>query len=114
MAEADKDYKPRTDVKPLHIVQPEGVSFKMNGHELEWQNWKMHICKRFKLSCHDLTLTSFHSVAFTHREGIAISTVTYNDHGEVRPLFYRLSLAEMVVPYGAPQHPHPRKFAFDS
>ena len=52
-------------------------------------------------------------LAFSHREGIAISTVTYNDDGEIRPLFYRLSLAEMVVPYGAPEHPHPRKFAFD-
>lgn len=51
--------------------------------------------------------------AFSHREGIAISTVTYNDDGEVRPLFYRLSLVEMVVPYAAPEHPHPRKFAFD-
>lgn len=90
-----KQYKLRDDLKPLHVVQPEGVSFKMNGHELEWQKWKMHI--------------SFH-----HREGIAISTVTYNDDGVVRPIFYRLSLAEMVVPYSAPEHPHPRKFAFDS
>ncbi|KAF8910178.1 peroxisomal copper amine oxidase [Gymnopilus junonius] len=88
-------YHPRQDVKPLHIVQPEGVSFKMDGHVLEWQNWKMHI-------------------AFTHREGIALSTITYNDNGIVRPIMYRLSLAEMVVPYGAPEHPHPRKFAFDS
>ncbi|KAF9567748.1 peroxisomal copper amine oxidase [Agrocybe pediades] len=88
-------YKPRQDLKPLHVVQPEGVSFKMDGNVLEWQNWKMHI-------------------AFTHREGIAISTITYNDHGEIRPIMYRLSLAEMVVPYGAPEHPHPRKFAFDS
>lgn len=30
-------------LKPLNVVQPEGVSFKMNGNELEWQNWKMHI-----------------------------------------------------------------------
>ncbi|KAJ2933135.1 hypothetical protein H1R20_g3948, partial [Candolleomyces eurysporus] len=88
-------YKQRTDLKPLHVVQPEGVSFKMNGHVLEWQNWSMHI-------------------AFTPREGIALSTITYNDNGEIRPLFYRLSLAEMVVPYGAPEFPHPRKFAFDS
>lgn len=95
MKATEEDYRPRTDIKPLHIVQPEGVSFKMNGHELEWQNWKMHI-------------------AFTQREGLAISTITYNDHGEVRPIFYRLSLAEMVVPYGAPEHPHSRKFAFDS
>jgi primary-amine oxidase len=53
------------------------------------------------------------NVAFSHREGIALSTITYNDDGVLRPLFYRLSLAEMVVPYGAPEYPHPRKFAFD-
>ena len=38
-----ENFKPRDDIKPLHIVQPDGVSFKMNGHELEWQKWKMHI-----------------------------------------------------------------------
>jgi hypothetical protein len=43
MAKTEENFKPRDDVKPLHVVQPEGVSFKMNGHELEWQNWKMHI-----------------------------------------------------------------------
>ncbi|KAG2022643.1 copper amine oxidase [Coprinopsis cinerea AmutBmut pab1-1] len=95
MAKSEEGFELRKDLKPLHIVQPEGVSFKMNGHVLEWQNWKMHI-------------------AFSHREGIALSTITYNDHGEVRPIFYRLSLAEMVVPYGVPEHPHPRKFAFDT
>ncbi|KAJ7572011.1 copper amine oxidase [Mycena floridula] len=94
LATTEPNFKPRDDIKPIHVVQPEGVSFKMNGNELEWQNWKMHI-------------------AFSHREGIALSTVTYNDHGELRPILYRLSLAEMVVPYAAPEHPHPRKFAFD-
>lgn len=43
MEKSEDNFKPREGVKPLHIVQPEGVSFKMNGHELEWQNWKMHI-----------------------------------------------------------------------
>ena len=43
-----------------------------------------------------------------------LSTITYNDDGVIRPVIYRLSLAEMVVPYAAPEHPHPRKFAFDS
>ncbi|CAL1702502.1 unnamed protein product [Somion occarium] len=88
-------FKLRDDIKPLHVIQPEGVSFKVNGNELEWQKWKMHI-------------------AFHHREGIVLSTVTYNDDGVIRPIFYRLSLAEMVVPYGAPEHPHPRKHAFDA
>jgi len=38
-----KEWKQREAPKPLHIVQPEGVSFKMDGHVLEWQKWKMHI-----------------------------------------------------------------------
>jgi primary-amine oxidase len=38
-----KEWKQREAPKPLHIVQPEGVSFKMDGHVLEWQQWKMHI-----------------------------------------------------------------------
>ncbi|KAG2050365.1 hypothetical protein BDR06DRAFT_960323 [Suillus hirtellus] len=95
LLQADPTHKPRDDIKPLHVLQPEGVSFKMDGNVLEWQKWKMHI-------------------GFSHREGIALSTITYNDDGEIRPIMYRLSLAEMVVPYGAPEFPHPRKFAFDS
>ncbi|KAK9469689.1 copper amine oxidase [Lipomyces arxii] len=84
----------RTDVKPIIVQQPEGVSFKVSGREIEWQNFKLH-------------------VGFNYREGIVLNNITYNDHGEVRPLFYRISLAEMVVPYGCPDHPHQRKHAFD-
>ncbi|KAA1470912.1 peroxisomal copper amine oxidase [Dentipellis sp. KUC8613] len=90
-----REFKQREPPKPLHVVQPEGVSFVMDGNVLSWQKWKMHI-------------------AFSHREGIALSAITYDDDGVLRPIFYRLSLAEMVVPYGAPEHPHPRKFAFDT
>ncbi|GAA5977320.1 hypothetical protein JCM21900_004357, partial [Sporobolomyces salmonicolor] len=86
----------RKDIKPLQISQPEGVSFAMNGRELEWQNWKMHL-------------------GFSSREGIVLSTIQYYDIDEkrYRPIVYRASFAEMVVPYGAPEWPHPRKFAFD-
>ncbi|KAI9768486.1 MAG: hypothetical protein M1840_004896 [Geoglossum simile] len=84
----------RTDVKPIYITQPEGVSFKVDGRILEWQNWKVHI-------------------GFNYREGIVLNNITYNDRGSERPVFYRLSLAEMVVPYGNPEHPHQRKHAFD-
>ena len=112
LAKNEKNFKLRDDVKPLHVVQPEGVSFKITGHELEWQNWKMHIGEYEMLYP---VVFNFLNVfaAFSQREGIVLSTITYNDHGEVRPIFYRLSLAEMVVPYGAPEYPHPRKFAFD-
>lgn len=69
----------RQDLKPINVTQPEGVSFTMNGREVEWQNWKLHI-------------------GFNYREGIVLNNITYNDKGTVRPVFYRLSLAEMVVP----------------
>ena len=86
----------RTDLKPINITQPEGVSFKVKGRVIEWQNWSVH-------------------VGFNYREGIVLNNISYFDknEGKLRPIFYRLSLAEMVVPYGNPEHPHQRKHAFD-
>ena len=43
-----KAFKMREDLKPLHVMQPEGVSFKMDGNVLEWQKWKMHIGVLFR------------------------------------------------------------------
>jgi len=43
MAQTGQEFQPRKDIKPLHIIQPDGVSFKMDGNVLEWQNWRMHI-----------------------------------------------------------------------
>ena len=31
----------RKDLKPLEVVQPEGVSYKLRGREIEWQNFKV-------------------------------------------------------------------------
>ncbi|OAA44209.1 copper amine oxidase [Metarhizium rileyi] len=84
----------RKDLKPLEITQPEGPSFQMKGREIEWQNWSFHI-------------------GFNYREGIVLGDIRYNDHGTLRPIFYRMSLVEMVVPYGNPDRPHQRKHAFD-
>lgn len=79
---------------PINITQPEGVSFKLDNHVMSWSNFNFHI-------------------GFNYREGIVLSDITYNDHGNVRPLFHRISLCEMVVPYGAPDFPHQRKHALD-
>ena len=43
LAKEGSTFKTREDIKPLHVVQPQGVSFKVDGHVLEWQKWKMHI-----------------------------------------------------------------------
>ncbi|HEY9623464.1 MAG TPA: primary-amine oxidase [Crinalium sp.] len=86
--------KLRTDIKPLHITQPDGPSFEVNGHHIRWQKWQMRI-------------------GFTPREGLVLYTVGYEDEGRLRPILYRASLAEMVVPYGDPRLQHFRKNAFD-
>lgn len=83
-------------LKPIDVTQPKGVSFTMNGNELSWAGYKMHI-------------------GFNYREGIVISDVSVDDMYEKRRrmMFNRLSVAEMVVPYGNPDLPHHRKHAFD-
>lgn len=85
----------RGDLKPIEISQPEGVSFEVEGHEIRWQKWRMRI-------------------GFTAREGLVLYTVSYNDNGRERPILYRASLSEMVVPYGDPRPGHFRKNAFDA
>jgi primary-amine oxidase len=75
----EREGRYRKDLKPINITQPQGVSFKVTGRELEWQNWKFHI-------------------GFNYREGLVFNNITFNDKGTVRPIFYRMSIAEMVVP----------------
>jgi len=79
----DKDSLPpaRPGLKPLAISQPEGVSFALDGHELRWQNWVF----RFALQ---------------PREGPVLYQVSYQDGGKLRPILYRASLSDMLVPYG--------------
>ncbi|EOO03406.1 putative copper amine oxidase 1 protein [Phaeoacremonium minimum UCRPA7] len=85
----------RPDLKPLRVVQPEGASFTVDkyselGHTISWQKWQ------FK-------------VGFNQREGM----VLYDVHYDSKPLFYRLSLSDMAIPYADPRHPFHKKAAFD-
>lgn len=84
----------RQDLKPLEIVQPEGPSFRVEGHRVYWQKWHFRI-------------------GFNPREGLVLHTIGYEDQGRIRPIIYRASLAEMVVPYGHFRGNHYRKNAFD-
>ena len=81
---------PRSTTKPYQVVQPDGPSFHITGNLIEWEKW------RFR-------------VGFNYREGLTLHDIHYDG----RSLFYRLSLAEMFVPYGDPRCPYPRKGAFD-
>ena len=77
----EKSTGTRTAPKPLVITQPDGASFEINGQEVRWQKW------RFRYAMHP-------------REGLVLHTVSYDDQGRLRPILYRGSLSEMVVPYG--------------
>ena len=85
----------RPDLKPIEITQPEGPSFRTDGHHVRWQKWDI----RF---------------GWTAREGLVLHTVGYEDDGRLRPILYRASLSEMIVPYGDPTDAHYRKNAFDA
>jgi primary-amine oxidase len=86
---------PRADLKPLHISQPEGPSFTVDGWEVKWQKWSFR-------------------VGFTSREGLVLHQLGVDDDGRVRPLVYRASVTEMVVPYGDAGSSHFWKNAFDA
>lgn len=73
----------RTDVRPIHISQPEGPSFTVHGHEVRWQKWRLR-------------------VGFSTREGLVLHRIGYEDGGRLRPILHRASYAEMVVPYADP------------
>ena len=91
-----REYIPemRKDLKPVDIVQPEGPSFIVEGNQVQWQKWTFR-------------------VGFTSREGLVLHTVSYDDDGVQRPILYRASICEMVVPYGDPREQYYRKNAFD-
>ena len=99
--EVDCEYIPsvrgtevRTDLKPLLITQPEGSSFTVEGTELKWQNWTMRL-------------------GFNYREGPVIYQVSFDDKGTKRDVAYRMSFAEMIVPYRDPSFDHYRRTAYD-
>lgn len=86
----------RTDLKPLHVVQPEGASFTIEPigdatlHKIAWQKWTLFL-------------------HYNAREGPVLFNVQYDG----QPLMYRVSLSDMNIPYADPRHPFHKKSAFD-
>jgi primary-amine oxidase len=94
MAEHNYDRRfleaPRSPYKPLDVVQPEGVSFRIEGQQITWDRWSARI-------------------GFNAREALTLHDIRYDG----RPVLHRASLVEMVVPYGSPENGHYRKNVFD-
>jgi primary-amine oxidase len=70
----------RTTLRPIEITQPEGPSFTVDGSLLRWQDWSLR-------------------VGFDAREGLTLHQIELAG----RPVIYRASVPEMVVPYGDPR-----------
>jgi primary-amine oxidase len=90
----DGTVAPRDGLKPLEIRQPAGVSFQVDGWEVRWQSWHFRI-------------------GFNAREGLVLHTIGYQDHGRLRPVIHRASVAELLVPYGDPRPFQGWRNAFD-
>lgn len=86
---------PRATLRPIEVTQPEGTSLRLQGNRLEWDRWSMRI-------------------GFDGREGLVIYQVSYQDQGRWRPVIYRASVPEMVVPYGDPSPARFFQAYFDS
>lgn len=89
MAEVTADYDeaslgPARKVPgPMHITQPLGPGFDIDGHQVWWQKWNFHIRP-------------------DHRVGAILSTVTYKDGDDRRSVMYQGHLSEIFVPYMDP------------
>lgn len=80
---ADELPDPRTSQRPIVITQPEGPSFTVDGDVVEWEHWRFRI-------------------GYNQVEGLTLHQIGFSDGDRHRPIVYRASIAEMVVPYGDP------------
>ncbi|KAL3812635.1 hypothetical protein ACJIZ3_013903 [Penstemon smallii] len=78
-----KQYPPfDTRIKGMTILQPDGPSFIIDGHNVRWANWEFHL-------------------AFDMRVGPIISLASIYDHdmNKYRSVMYRGYVSELFVPY---------------
>ena len=83
------------ELKSLEIVQKDGASFDVDGWKINWERWSLR-------------------VGWDQREGLVINDVRFSDDGNVRRIAHRMSIAELVIPYGDPSQGTYRKNAFDT
>jgi primary-amine oxidase len=94
--DSDGDYRAgvvpaRDDLRPFAITQPEGVSFTVEDGEVRWHRWSF-------------------VPSVDPQEGLVLHDVRYDG----RPVLYRGSCAEMLVPYGEPDPMHGWRTYFDA
>jgi primary-amine oxidase len=86
---------PHRELADLRILQPDGPGFTVDDGQLRWGPWQLRV--------------SLHPV-----EGLVLHEVTYIEGDRPRPILFRASMSEMVVPYGSTAMNHWWKNAFDA
>lgn len=90
----------RPRLAPLATSTPEGPGFRVDGQAIAWDRWRLRW-------------------SVTPREGLVLYQVAWSDvtedgaGGRPRPVIYRASLSEMLVPYGDPSEAWSWRSAFD-
>ena len=88
-------HTPHRELAELRILQPDGPGFTVEDGQLRWGPWQLR--------------ASLHPV-----EGLVLHEVTYIEGERPRPILFRASMSEMVVPYGSTGMNHWWKNAFDA
>jgi primary-amine oxidase len=73
----------RDRTHPMEVTQPLGPGFRLEGHQITWDSWSLHVRP-------------------DQRVGPIISTVRFRDGDRDRPILYQGSLSEIFVPYMDP------------
>ncbi len=67
--------------KPLQVSLPQGPTFRIDDHAITWNRW------RFRYALHP-------------RDGLILYQIGWEDApGKVRPILYRASISDLLVPY---------------
>ena len=85
----------RDSLRAIDITQPDGASFQVDGHAVQWEGFN------FRVSIHPTN-------------GLVLHQLSYQDGDENRSILYRAALSEMVVPYGDTDPMHNWKHVFDA
>lgn len=84
----------RPALPPIHVTQPMGPGFEVQGHEVRWEGWRFH----FRVD---------------PRRGIVLSRVRHQDGERERSILYQASLSELFVPYMDPAEPWSHQSYYD-
>lgn len=80
---------------PLQTLQPNGPGFRIDGHSISWNRW------RFRYSMHP-------------RDGLILHQIGWEESpGKIRPILYRASISDLLVPYFDPDEAWSWRAYFD-